>query len=238
MIYLLIGAVIVIAILWLAGNFVRANPAQLAPLLRRTIGGGCILLAGFLTIRGALPVAVPLFLMGLALLGVSNPLSGLGFPGSRSPGQKSSVRTRVLAMELDHDSGDMDGEVLSGPDAGRRLSELDLKSLMSLLDLCRNANDRSEALLEAYLDRAHPRWRDVEAEEEKQQREGTSPGGSMSLEEAQAILGVGPDATAEDIRAAHRRLMKQYHPDSGGSDYLAAKVNQAKDLLLKQARSN
>ncbi|MGE4247543.1 MAG: DnaJ domain-containing protein [Parvibaculaceae bacterium] len=234
MAYLLAGAAVVIALLWLAKLYARANPAQLAPLIRRTLGGGCILLAGFLTLRGALPIAIPLFLAGLALLGVRGPLSGLGFPGTKTPGQRSTVRTSMLAMELDHDTGSMDGEVLTGIFAGRKLSTLDLQSLLRLREECQAAGDQSEALLEAYLDRAHSAWRGAgeKAETNDAPRAAAS---TMTVEEARAILGLGSGATQADIRAAHRRLMKQYHPDQGGSDYLAQKINQAKDLHLKHA---
>ncbi|HUR42475.1 MAG TPA: DnaJ domain-containing protein [Aestuariivirga sp.] len=55
----------------------------------------------------------------------------------------------------------------------------------------------------------------------------------MTREEAYAVLGLRPGASLDDIRAAHRRLMKDFHPDKGGSDYLAVKINQAKDLLFQ-----
>jgi hypothetical protein len=55
----------------------------------------------------------------------------------------------------------------------------------------------------------------------------------MSEAEARAILGVGPDADEETIRKAHRTMMKRVHPDQGGSDALAAKVQEARDVLLK-----
>lgn len=234
MAYFLAGAAAIVALLWLGNVFARTNPAQLALLLRRTVGGGCILLAGFLTLRGALPIAVPLFLAGLALLGVAGPLAGLGFPGTRTPGQRSSVRTSLLAMNLDHDTGAMDGEVLSGEFSGRRLSSLDLKSLLRLRAECEVAGDQSLALIEAYLDRVHPDWRQTEDGAERSAGPRTASS-AMTEEEARAILGLAPGATPDDIRAAHRRLMKQFHPDQGGSDYLAQKINQAKDLLLKLA---
>lgn len=58
------------------------------------------------------------------------------------------------------------------------------------------------------------------------------PAQAMSREEAYAVLGLAPGASATDIRAAHRRLMRAAHPDAGGSDWLAARINQARDVLL------
>lgn len=242
--YALLGLVAVVLLIMAGKALVQANPTQLAPILQRSVAGGFMLLAVFLALRGALPVAVPLFLFGLGLLGTSNPLGRFGFPwGHRSPNQKSAVRTSMLAMELDHDTGAMDGEILSGPFTGQRLSDLDLESLLQLLEACQAVPDQSAALLEAYLDHAHPAWRggEEEAAEEASPGSGqrrTAPpphSGGMTVEEARSVLGVGPDATPDEIRAAHRRLMKLSHPDHGGSDYLASKVNQAKEMLLGKA---
>ncbi len=58
--------------------------------------------------------------------------------------------------------------------------------------------------------------------------------GQMNITEAYEILSLKPGATREEIKAAHRRLMAKIHPDHGGSNYLAIKLNQAKDLLLKE----
>jgi hypothetical protein len=56
---------------------------------------------------------------------------------------------------------------------------------------------------------------------------------AMGLAEAYEVLGLKPGATAEDVRAAHRKLIQALHPDQGGTDYLAAKINRARDMLLK-----
>lgn len=140
-------------------------------------------------------------------------------------------------MTLNHDSGDMDGEVLEGQFKGQRLQQLSLPQLMSLLNDCQDEQD-SFALLTAYLDRMHPQWRDQASSggsgyDEKQSTTDAT-GGTMTVAEAYDVLGLNQSASKEQIRAAHRRLMQKLHPDHGGSTYLAAKINLAKDVLLKQ----
>jgi hypothetical protein len=134
-------------------------------------------------------------------------------------------------MELDHDTGDMDGDVLAGEFKGRRVSSLSDRELQSLYMFCGRAGDQSLALLEAWLHRNRTGWRD----QWQQYSTGSRPqqSGAMSKEEALSILGLKPGATETEIKAAHKRLMKEFHPDRGGSDYLAAKINQAKDVLLQ-----
>ena len=134
-------------------------------------------------------------------------------------------------MELDHDTGAMSGEVLEGPFQGRRLSDLNLQQLLDLLDQCATADAQSAAVLEAYLDREHgPDWRNSEASAGRSQA--SPPDGQMTRAEAYEILGLEEGAEKDEILAAHKRLMQRLHPDLGGSTYLAAIINQAKDLLL------
>lgn len=154
-----------------------------------------------------------------------------GVGGNPGGPDTSHVRSKYLHMTLDHDSGEMDGEILQGDFQGRRLSQLGLSDLLVLLDKYRAEDSDSAALLQAYLDRYHAGWED----QGEQGREKTDAGGGpMSREEAGQILGIEPDAPREQIVEAHRRLMQKLHPDRGGSDYLAAKINQAKDLLVEK----
>ncbi|MCB1664254.1 MAG: hypothetical protein KDI28_00625 [Pseudomonadales bacterium] len=152
--------------------------------------------------------------------------------GSSGGNDSSSIRTRFLQMELQHSTGDMDGEVLEGAHRGARLSALDLAALMALVDECRVDND-SLQLLEAYLDRVHPQWRgQSEGQGEAQGQGGTVAEEKMDRATALEILGLTDGATEDEIVLAHRRLMQKMHPDRGGSGYLAKKINAARDFLL------
>ncbi len=141
-------------------------------------------------------------------------------------GQHSSVETALLRMELDHDSGDMHGEVLAGEFEGRSLDEMERADLEELLRYCREQDTDSARLLESYLQQ---RFGDAQ---DYRQTPPPDSGGNMSRAEALAILGLEEDADEASITSAHRKLMQKLHPDRGGNDYLAAKLNQAKDLLL------
>lgn len=221
---------IVLALLiWGAGAYARASPVKLARQLR--LGGG--LAAGaagaYLVVRGSVAVALPLFsLAGWLLWGGKLPW-GAG-PATPAAGQTSRVTTDYLDMELDHASGAMQGRVLKGFFGGRKLESLRPVEVAHLWQDCRFADPASAQLLEAYLDRLHPTWREDLARAEAEAPKG--PDGRMSVGEALDILGLGEEASADEIREAHRRLMLKLHPDRGGSNYLAAKINEAKDVAL------
>ena len=230
MLNFIFAVVIVFGGLWLIRKFARTSPSQASGLTRKLAGGAIIALSGLLALRGLTAYAVPLFALGLGMLGQSAVFPN-GFPwAQKSTGQKSRVATTILAMELDHDSGTMTGEVLSGPFKGARLEEMNPNDLQSLYQFCARASDQSISLLEAWLDRSKPEWRETWKGADKAKQSGT---GTMSRDEALAVLGLKSGATNEDIKNAHRRLMKDFHPDRGGSDYLAAKINQAKDILVQ-----
>ena len=227
---LIIALVVVFGGLWLIKTFAQTSPSQAAGLTRTLAGGGLIALSGLLALRGLSQFAVPLFAVGLGMIGQSAVFPN-GFPWSRkSAGQKSRVATGILVMELDHDSGKMTGKVISGPYKGVSLEEMNSTDLKSLYDRCARASDQSISLLEAWLDRNKPEWRETWTGTDKARQAST---GAMSRDEALSVLGLKPAATNEDIKNAHRRLMKDFHPDRGGSDYIAAKINQAKDNLLQ-----
>jgi hypothetical protein len=227
--YFILGLAALVIALFVMRGLASANPAQLARQLRMAGGLAALGGAGLLVVRGTINYALPLAALGLWLL-AGGSLGAIGGARRKSPGQTSRVVTDFLDMELDHDSGDMRGKVLRGMFAGRTLASLKPVELALLWQDCRLADPGSAQLVEAYLDRVHPTWREDVARGEARMSGG--PDGRMSAEEAREILGVGPDADEDAIRRAHRELILKLHPDRGGSTYLAAKVNEAKDVLL------
>jgi len=225
----LIALAVVVAGLWLIRKAAKMPPQAARNFAQKLGGGAVIAFSGLLALRGQMQIAIPVFLFGAGLIGKTTAFPN-GFSwGAKSTGQKSRVATSLLAMELDHDSGTMEGEVLSGPSKGRRLSQLAESDLRAFHMLCTGSADQSRALFEAWLDRNKPEWRAAWGQGAASAK---STSGPMSRDEALAVLGLKSGATEEEIRTAHRRLMKDFHPDKGGSDYLASKINAAKDTLL------
>ena len=149
-----------------------------------------------------------------------------------SSGTNSGVETRYFRMTLDHDTGELDGLILFGKYKGRKLSQLPLELILELLAECRVNDPNSTTVLEAYLDRVHgTSWRSAEAANDTSAS--SSRNGSMTHQEALEILGLSEGASLTDIKRAHREMMKKHHPDQGGSNYMASKLNQAKSRLLK-----
>lgn len=231
--------------------FVRASPKKLAGSMRSGRSFALVLLGIFLLMRGQVMLGGSLVMAGLGGLsgaagggagGFGGPFGGLGGFGTRPgnsrkrSGQSSTVRTPNLEATLDHDSGEMDAKVLAGPFAGRRLSEMDEADVVGLWHDFADERD-SRLVVEAYLDRRHPEWReDLERDHHRGAggARGAGGGGAMTVQEAYEVLGLQAGAGEAEIRASHRRLMKQMHPDQGGSTYLAARLNEAKDILLRK----
>ena len=231
---LFIGLLALALVLWLLKSFARSDPQYLIKVGRTA--GGVLALAGaaFLGTRGEVFAAVPLGVTGLGLLGwLPGGMRGYWPLGQKSTGQASRVRSNFVEMTLDHDTGAMTGMIVAGRLKGTSLDALESSVLVSLLS---EFDEESRNLLAAYLDRRHPRWREDVHDGTTAGRGSSTRSGKMSEEEAYQILGLQPGASAEEIGRAHRGLMKKLHPDQGGSTYLAARVNEAKDVLLRRHR--
>jgi hypothetical protein len=227
---LLLGVLVLLLILWAMNAFARADPRAVVRFAK--VSGGTVALAGAATLAatGRVGLAVPLGIAGLTLLGLWPGMSAFG--RRARGGQTSRVRSAFLEMELDHDTGAMRGRILAGR---HEVASLDALETMTLVGMLGEIDEESRALLAAYLDRRTPGWRE-HAQGNAAAGQGGTPRGPMTQEEAYQILGLQPGASAEEIGRAHRALMKRLHPDQGGSNYLAARVNEAKDVLLRRHR--
>ena len=186
--YFLAGLALLVLLIFAARLFARANPRLLADAFRKLAGVIALGAAGFLVLRGALPIAIPLGLFGFSLIRPGAFGFGPFASSTKSPGGTSHVQTESLEMELDHDSGEMEGTVLKGAFEGRMLSSLSDGELGTLLDELRGTDQQAEALMEAYLDWRIPDWREAESDkdEEKSQPRSRKPSGHMSVDEAYA----------------------------------------------------
>jgi hypothetical protein len=230
-----IGLILLFLLVQAIKQFGRMDAATAARLVRH--GGGVLGMIGalLLLLRGRIGLAA-------AVAGMMANFAGWKTPGGASPGfsnvgagarpgRASTARSAMVEMRLDHDSGAMTGTVLAGAYAGRPVESLSRPELISLRQELKRDDPDGVALLEAYLDRRFAGWREADQGEGQRRRGG---GGAMSRREALEVLGLAEGASAADIIRAHRTLMKKFHPDHGGSTTLAARVNQAKDVLMQR----
>lgn len=229
--YVLIGGATLIGLMVVYQLVRKTDVRRLVRGLRWVVGGAVALLTAFLIIRGQVGVASVTGFAAYSILRLGR-LGPLVFDsGGISETNESKVTSRFFSMTLDHDSGDVTGRVTSGLFAGTDLIDLGEDDTRRLLAEVASDPD-SLALLETWLDRNRSGWREYFAEKDSAQQQGSNT--VDEDQQAYQILGLQPGATVEEIHGAHRRLMKGVHPDQGGSTYLAARINEAKDRLLKK----
>jgi len=230
---ILLGVVAAALTYLLLRGYTQASPRALAKAIR--FGGGLLaaLIGGLLVLRGAIAPGLAILGFGLWLIDFSS-LTARGFrPAGRGGAGVARVRTAIIEMELDRATGAIHGTVLAGPQEGMPFDQLTRSQLMSLYDFCLTDDPQGARLLEAYFDRRFAGWRQA------QERGGDSRSGaarrrqSISEDEAYEILGLKKGAPTSEIARAHRDLMKKLHPDHGGTTDLAARVNEAKEVLMR-----
>jgi hypothetical protein len=215
-------------------QFGRMDAATAARIVRH--GGGVVGMIGalLLLLRGRVGLAAAVAGMVANFAGwktTSSPSAGFRDVGAGGGSRRASTaRSAMVEMQLDHASGAMSGTILAGTYAGRAVETLSRPELMSLRQELALDDPDGVSLLEAYLDRRFAGWREADQGEPERRRQG----GAMSRKEALEVLDLAEGASAADIVRAHRALMKKFHPDHGGSTALAARVNQAKDVLLQR----
>ena len=227
----LIGLAMLVLCLWAARNAMRSGPGAITRFVQQVLGGSLVAIGIGLLLKGNMISALVCGGIGLALQ--YGP--AIGWPPripwpSTTRGRSSRVETAHLVVQVNDQTGRMRGQITKGFFAGRTIESLRPVELVHLWQDCRLLDVASAHLLEAHLNRVHATWRDDLARAEAQAQSG--PGGKMRRAEAFEILGLKDGAAVEDIRRAHRELMLKMHPDRGGSNYLAAKINEAKDVAL------
>ncbi|MEX2614876.1 MAG: DnaJ domain-containing protein [Alphaproteobacteria bacterium] len=235
--WLLLGVALLVGALLVGRWFVGADTKQILKALRWAGAILAVVLALVLVLTGRFSLLWIAF-MGLLPWIMRLRMLGRMARSARGPssGGQSSVNTRFVAMTLDHDTGDMDGEVLEGAFAGRQLSRMTMDEVLKLFTDASRADEQSANILGAYLDRQYgDAWRERAGSGNRESETPRSADGRMTVEEAYRILDLEPNASREEINRQHRELMKKMHPDHGGSDYLAAKINEARECLMRLA---
>ena len=237
-------------LLWLSSvllrGFVRANPAALARMVRKGGGTVALLMAVLLILRGEFNLALLAAGAGLWLLNAGSGLAASTFGSTSAPWRRtepprqraSGVRSRTLDVAVDPATGRISGRFRAGPFAGWMLDALSQAQAIEGYRWCLAADPTEAGLLEPYLDRRFPGWRDAAhvAGDAGRAEAGRRPPGPVRMadHEAYHVLGLAEGASREEVARAHRRLMKTHHPDHGGSTAMAARVNEAKDVLMRR----
>lgn len=235
MLWFLGFAVVAVVGIYMVNLYLTGNIAQLIRSLRWILGGGALAIAALLGLSGRMGAASMLGLAGGAILSRGR-LGPIDFNAMEpAEGATSRVRSHYFEMVLDHDNGDIAGRILAGQFKGQDLWDFGQEETGQLLAEVSHDAD-SLSLLEAWLDANRYGWREYFGGTTGEQSDHTGPSDARTLDDQQAreILGVGPNATPEEIKTAYHRLLKAVHPDQGGSNYLAARINEAKDFLLRK----
>lgn len=231
--WIFLGTLGLIGLLWLGYALRNMDRRLLVRGLRWIVGGGAAAIAAAALLFRRIDIAMILGAVAASVL-FRGRLGQFSFDSlsSGSSANVSKVRSRYLAMELDHDTGELTGRILDGQFAGWDLMDLGENETRVLLDEIGH-DAESVNLLESWLDTNRAGWREYFAEQDAGGATATGGGSARDpVAEAYAVLGLEPGASDEEIKAAHRELMKGVHPDRGGSEFLAAKINEARDLLL------
>lgn len=191
------------------------------------IGLVAIILVGVMTGRmhwlgAAFAALIPLFRFGFVALYRVLPL------WLNKTGGVASFKTEHLDVKVQVRQGRVTGTVIKGPMEGQALEDLSPEQLQELETYYKDRDTKSYYLVQMC------RRGGQSSQNNDSNHAHPPPFSQPDREEALQILGLSGSPSREDILAAHRRLINKIHPDRGGSDFLAARVNQARDILLNK----
>lgn len=206
----------------------RVSFRMMPGLLEKVASIGAVVAALLVLVRGNVWAALLLFGVALWLLGRAS---------SKAPARRtnvSRVRSAMIEMDYNHRSGRLTGLVIAGPFEGTKLAKLDRDQCSRLYQTSLDGDPDGARLLEAYFDRRFPGWRGAGDRHTNTGESRASASGRMSEDEAYEVLGLRRGASREEIVRSHRTVMKKWHPDQGGTADLAARANEAKEVLLRR----
>ncbi|MFT6105276.1 MAG: hypothetical protein ACJA1E_001708 [Paracoccaceae bacterium] len=217
------GAVGFAISLWIVRSVLRS----IFPAIGQNSIGVLLITAGiWLIFIRLVALAIPILILGAVLLPSRNVAIA-----KRSTTRTSQVRSAHLEMTLDHETGSIDGEILTGILQGQALSDLALHELLRFHAEVQT-DEETVKLFETFLDSAHPEWRDQMEQSAARGETASSHSRQLNRDEAYRLLGLEAGASEADIREAYHRLIKRVHPDHGGSAALTAQITEARNMLL------
>lgn len=220
--------VVIVILLVLLARWIAKQPKgtrwQIIAIATATVLVGLAVTGRIHWLMAAIGAALPFVRRLIGLAGYWPLLNQL-----RGKGKPSSFSTAYLHVQVDLARRRMSGEVVRGQFSGHSLDSLSTEQLNALRSELKQSDAESYALLLAYLQFRSPGTGQSDDSSSAQYKAGT-----LSVQEAYAILGLKPGASKDEIIAAHRRLIQKLHPDRGGSSYLATKINLAKETLLNR----
>jgi hypothetical protein len=227
----ILGLLALALVLWLAKSYIKVDPGLLKRYGRKIGGYASFAAAALLVFKGRIDAALLLGGLGGWLLGVKIPI----LPWYQPNASQQSLRTVWLDLTSASD-GAFDGHVIGGPFAGRTLNTLERDDLFRLLNALSDADPAGYNLFQTYLDRRLPGWRETAEGHAHTRQRRTAATTAMTEQEAYEVLGIEMGASEEQIREAHRALLRKLHPDQGGTTWLATRINMARDVLLNRHR--
>lgn len=231
MIFIAAALIVLWFLLAQSGSLARLDAKTGARALKRVGATFAMFAAIAVLLRGHFELALILAGAGVWLYSLTNKKAAVA---SAPRSRVSRVRSAMIEMELDSVSGAMRGLVLAGPDEGRLLDQMSRAQCDGVYALCRSADPEGARLLEAYFDRRFASWRQTGQGDPDARRDRARQSNRMSEDEAYEVLGLRRGAARDDVVRSHRSLMKKLHPDQGGSTDLAARVNEAKEVLMRR----
>jgi len=191
-----------------------------------------ILIIGFLTGRMHWLGAIAAFVIGLTklgfrflpLLGMVKAKAGLSHPTFSSPLLRCTLDTQLLTLS---------GEILTGGYKGKSLDQLQPSDIQALLQIAQQTDKKAYYLLKVYQ-QCHQHSSTTQQKSQTHFDDISAP----DTHEAEQILGLDKGYSKDDVIKAHKRLIQKLHPDRGGNDYLASRVNLAKTQLLDNLKNH